>query len=339
MGYLPDPSNVTGLNFENPLHGPTFDTNAECSLDLQMSPNDNLFDLGLSMEPPQRPQDDFNQRAIAKGDRQRLSLESSEPTDTLTALSRLNEDIARQISNIDSYFGGHVNAAQRCLDELHDIEGNLVTKMLQSTSRFVTILEHLDSLSLPPNKSVDRPVPHLPSASDCGVPNSDSEQWETLPPATPLPVHLPYTELRPLSTPVVLMLLSSYLLLLELYNALFSRAHDTLSKLEDSCAYFQEIPEIRVAGLSSMKGHLYAKIIIQIIKHHFDRLECLLGLPVEFGLSEQTPRSSGLLGTVALSHLLHVTMTQMTGSPGTSGRLTLQSFRDNLNALQAMLPG
>lgn len=338
-GYLPDPSNMTGPYFGNPALSSTFETNAECAFDLQLPANDDLFDLGPSMEPFQRQQDDFDQLAIAESHKQGPSLKLSEPAGTLTALSRLNEDIARQISHIDSYIWGPVNAAQHCFDKLHEIEGNPLAEMLQSTSRFVTILENLDPLSLPPNKSVDRSLAHLSSASDFGISNSDSEQRETLPPAMPSPVHPPSTDPRPLSTPVVLMLLSSYLQLLELYDAIFSRVHDTLSRLEDICAFFQEIPEFPVAGLPSMKGHLYAKIIIQIIEHHFDRLERLLGLPVEFGLSEQTPHSKGLFSTTDLSHLLYVAMTQMTGSPGTSGSLTLKSFRDNLKGLQAMLPG
>ncbi|KAK5223276.1 hypothetical protein LTR96_010734 [Exophiala xenobiotica] len=308
-GYLPDPSNLITADFENPALNRALETNAQCAFELELPAGDDLFDMGQLMEAPQWPQDDPSQLATARSHRPGTSLEWSGPADTLNALSRLNEDIARQISCIDSYIWGPVNAPQHCLDQLHETERTPVAEMLESTSRFVTILENLTSLSLPPNETVDKSVAHLSSASDSEIP---------LPPA-----HPPFTDLGPLSTPVVLMLLSSYLLLLELYDAIFSR----------------EIPGIQVAGLSSIRGHLYAKIIIQIIEHHFDRLERLLGLPIEFGLSGQAPRSKGLLGTANLSHLLHVAMTQTTGSPGTSGRSTLKSFRDNLKYLQAMLPG
>ncbi|KAK7890668.1 hypothetical protein LTR67_007877 [Exophiala xenobiotica] len=324
-GYLPDPSNLITADFESPALNPALETNAECAFELQLPAGDDLFDLGQLMEAPQWPQEDPSQLATARSHRPGTSLELSGPADTLTALSRLNEDIARQISRIDSYIWGPVNAPQHCLDQLHETERTPVAEMLETTSRFVTILENLTSLSLPPNETVDKSVAHLSSASDSEIP---------LPPA-----HPPFTDLRPLSTPVVLMLLSSYLLLLELYDAIFSRVRDTLSGLKDTRVFFQEIPGIQVAGLSSIKGHLYAKIIIQIIEHHFDRLERLLGLPIEFGLSGQTPRSKGLLGTANLSHLLHVAMTQTTGSPRTSGRSTLKSFRDNLKYFQAMLPG
>ncbi|KIW53070.1 hypothetical protein PV05_08668 [Exophiala xenobiotica] len=331
--HLPDASNLTTTDFENPALNSTFETNAECAFELQLPANDGLFEVEQLMEPPQRPQDDFSQLAIAKDHGQGPSSETSGPADTLTALSRLNEDIARQISSIDSYTWGPVNAPQHCLDQLHGTHRTPVAGMLETTSRFVTILENLHSLSSPSNESANKLVADLPSVSNSGIPDSNFEQRGTLP-----PIHPPFTDLRPLSTPVVLMLLSSYLLLLELYDAIFSRVHDTLSRLEDTRAFFQEIPGIQVAGLSSIKGHLYARIIIQIIEHHFDRLERLLGLPVEFGLSGQTPRSKGLLDTADLSHLLHVAMTQTTGDPGTSGRLTLKSFRDNLKYLEAMLP-
>jgi hypothetical protein len=334
LGYPLDPSNLTSLDVENPALSSTFETNIECAIDLQLPANDDLFDLGSSMERPQHSQDEFGPLTTTK------SHTPAEPADTLTALSRLNETIARQISHVDSHICGPVNPVPCYLDGLHSIEGNPVDEMLQSTSQFVTILEILDSLSLPPKKAIDTPMAHLPSTANSGGPNSNSEQREKLPFATPLSVHPPLdTLLKPLSTPVVLMILSNYILLLELYDAVFSRVHDNFSRLEDICAFFQEIPEVRVAGLSSMKVQLYAKIIIQIIEHHFDRLEHLLGLPVEFGLSEKTPHSEGLLGTADLSHLLHVAMTQITGSPGTSGKLKMKSFRHNLRRLQAMLPG
>ncbi|EXJ70350.1 uncharacterized protein A1O5_06418 [Cladophialophora psammophila CBS 110553] len=332
--YLPDPSIVTGSYFENPVPSLTFQTNVECAFDLQLPPHDDLFDIRLPTELSQRPQNSFSQPAFAESHSQGPSLEPSKPADTLTALSRLNEDIVRQHSQLNSYLWGPVNGAQHCLDKFHKVEGNPMAELLQSTSQFVAILENLERLSLPPNKTVDRSLPHLPPASDSDFYTSISEQRETM-----SPVHGSSTDVKPLSMPVALMLLSSYLLLVELYDALFIRVRDALSKLADVYAFFHELPEFRVAGLPSMKVHLYAKIILQIIEHHFDRLGRLLGLPKEFDLSEQTTHCKGLLGTTDLSQLLQVTMTQMSGSPRTSGSLTLKSFRSNLKGIQAMLPG
>lgn len=338
--YLLDPSNLTSINVENPALGSTFETNEESAINLQLPANDDLFDLGSSMKPPQHSQDDFGQMKNAKSHMHGSSLELSQPADALTALSRLNEGIARQISNVDSYIWGSVNPTPCCLNEHHVIEGNPADEMLQSTSRLITILENLDSMSLPLNKTIYTSTTNLPSTPDFGGLISNSKQKEKLPCATPSSVHPPTdTSLKPLGTPIALMILSSYLLLLELYDTIFSRVHENLSRLEDIYAFFQKIPEIQVAGLSSIKVQLYAKIIIQIIEQHFDRLEQLMGLPVEFGLSEKAPRSEGLLGTADLSHLLHVAMTQMTGTSGPSGQSTMKSFRHNLRGLQAMLPG
>lgn len=328
-GHLLDMSNANGLDVEDLAPSSIFETNAEPAFDVQLPPHDVLFDLGPMMEPPECYQDDLSWLTVPKSLCSGPPLESSEPADTLTALSILNWDISRQISQIDVHFCGPVNPISNCFDQLHDPKGNPAEAMLQSTSRFVTILENLNPLPLTPNEPTHISTKHPPSTSDSGDPNSNSKPVETRESA----------ELKPLSTPVVLMVLSSYILLLGLYDTVFIRVRDSLSRLDDICAFFQDTPAIRVDGLSSMKLHLYAKIIIQIVEHHFGRLEFLLGLPVEFGLSGQPPRSNGLLGTAELSHLLHVSMTQKTGDPGTSGRSALQSFKNNLRALQAMLPG
>lgn len=339
-GYLPDSSNETGPYFGNPALSSAFETNAdtECVFDPQLAASDHLFDLRPSLELSPPSQVDFDQREISGSHRQCPSLGLPESPNALTALSRLNEDLARQASHLDLHIWGPVNGGQHCLDKVQKTEGNPLAELLQSTSRFVTILENLVPLLDSPNKSVDGALAHPPSASQLGISNSNGEESEILPPSTLSPVHRPSTDPRPLTTPVVLMLLSSYIQLLQLYDAIFSRVHDSLSRVEDIRALFQEMPEFRLAGLTSMKGPLYGKIILQIIEHHFDQLERLLGLPVEFGLSEHGPHSQGLFSTTDLSHLLDVTMTQMTGSPGTSGSLTLKSFRHHLRSLQAMLP-
>ncbi|KEF51600.1 uncharacterized protein A1O9_12235 [Exophiala aquamarina CBS 119918] len=328
---LLDVSNVTSLDFEDLEHVSIFEANAELAFDVQLPPQDVLFDLGSMMELPECYQEDLDGLTVPKSHPQGPLSESLEPIDTLTALSKLNEDISRQISQIDSRFCGPTNAVQHCLDQLDDIKGNPVEVMLQSTSRFVTILENLSSLHLPPNKSIHIMTKHQSSTStfDSGDPNSNLKPGKTRAPV----------EVNPLSTPVVLMVLSSYLLLLGFYDAVFIRVREGLSRLDDICTFFQDIPEIRVDGLSSMKMQLYAKLIISVVEYHFGRLEFLLGLPVEFGLSGQPTRSKGLLGAAELSHLIHVSMTQKTGDAGTSGRSALQSFRENLSALRAMLPG
>lgn len=340
-GYLPDSSNETGPYFGNPALGSAFETNAEagCVFDPQPAASDHhLFDLSPSLRLSPPSQVDFDQRNVSGSHSQCPSLGLSESPNALTALARLNEDLARQASHLDSHIWGPVNGGQHCLDKVQKTEGNPLAEMLQSTSEFVTILENLVPLMEPPIKSVDRALEHPPSASQLGTSSSNGEKREILPPSTLSPGHRTSTDPKPLGTPVLLMLLSSYIQLLQLYDAIFSRVHDSLSGVEDIRALFQELPEFRLAGLTSMKGPLYGKIILQIIEHHFDQLERLLGLPVEFGLSEQGSHSQGLFSTTDLSHLLDVTMTQVTGSPGTSGSLTLKSFRRHLRGLQAMLP-
>ena len=322
-------SNMTGLDVEELAPSSVFETNADLALGVQLPPYDVEFDFDSIMEPAEWYEDDPNRPTAHRSRSQREISESSEPTDMVAALSKLNEDVARQISQIDVQFCGPANPIQRCLDQLHNIKGNPVEEMLQNTSRLVNIIESLTSSPSTSNEPIHISPKHPPSISDPGSPNSNSEPRETYGSA----------KSKALTMPAVLMVLSSYILLLGLYDAVFVRVRNAMAQLDDLRSFFQDTPEIRVDGLSSMKLHLYAKIIIQVVENHFGRLESLLGLPVEFSLSGQPPRSHGLLETVELSRLLHVSMTQTTGNSGISGKSALQSFRDNLRALQAMLPG
>ncbi|OAP57641.1 hypothetical protein AYL99_08379 [Fonsecaea erecta] len=335
--YLQSPSYETTSHFEDPSQSSQFGVNVGHAFDLQLGLHDDLFTLGPETELFQCSQHTFGLPATAENHIPGPSSKLLEPADTLTALSRLNEDIVRQVSNVDVYIWGAANAGQDCLERFHQVEGNPTAEMLQSTSQFVNILEDLAASSKSPNKSIARSVELGSTASDSGI--SDFRQRHISPPALPSSVHPPSTNPSLLSTPVVLMLLSSYLLLLELYNAVFRRVHDALSKLGDIHSFLQALPEVRVAGLPSMKTHLYAKIIIQIIEHHFDQLERLLGLPKEFGLSGRTPDSKGLLSTTDLSQLLRVAMTQTSGKPGSSGISTLKSFKASLRGLRGMFLG
>ncbi|OAL28066.1 hypothetical protein AYO22_03093 [Fonsecaea multimorphosa] len=335
--YLQDPSYVTSYNSENTLPSSTFEANAGYSFDADLGAHDDLFAIGPTMHLSQRAQYNFGLPAIAESHIPGPSLELLQPPDTLTALARLNGDIAKQISNVDVYFWGPVNTGQHCIDKLHQTEGNPVAEMLKSTSRLVDILEKLAPLSPPPKELIAGSVALGSTTSDSGNSSSASGRKQTSPRAPRSPAHSSSTSLSLLSTPVVLMLLSSYILLLELYSAIFSRVNGALSQIGDISNFLQGLPEVQVAGLPPVKAQLYAKIIIQIIDHNFDQLERLLGLPEEFGLSERTPDSKGLLSTTDLSQLLHTAMTQVTGNHGTSGSSTLRSFRANLRGLRGML--
>ncbi|OAL40207.1 hypothetical protein AYO20_00627 [Fonsecaea nubica] len=335
VDYLQDSSYVTSPSFENQTPNLSFDANSGSgyTFDLQMEDHDTLRALAPLTQVPDRPQPNFELSNVLENYIPGPSPDLLEPADTVTALSRLNADFARQVSNIDAYVWGPVNAAHHCLEKLHQVEGNPMAELLQSTSRFVSILE-----SLAPLSSLQKTSTVGSAISNPTIYDSDSWQRKTSLPAPRSQSQSPSTRLSSLSVPVVLMLLSSYLLLLELYNTVFKRVIDAMSKLGDMNTYLQDLPEFQVAGLPSMKAQLYAKIIVQVIEHHFDRLERLLGLAEEFGLSERAADSEGLLSTTpGISQLLHVAMTQTAGRPGTSGTSTLKSLRSHLRDLQGML--
>lgn len=314
-----------------------FGPNAECAFDLQMPFDDGFFNSEPLMELPGQIRDNPSYIATTQSVREASFVDTLQPADPVSALARLNEHISRQIPRIDMYLLESGSEPQHCRNDISESRGKPADEMLQSTTRFIAILEALEASF----SSAERPIPSRSRQQLTSEPshNESSIEGRVVSPSQPLSpkIRAPTFSVS-LSTPLVLMLLSSYILLLELYDTVFRHVHDKVSRLPNVLKFSLEMPEIQVGGLSSMKVHLYAKIVIQTIEHHFDRIEHLLGLPVEFGLSERHPRSDGLLGNANLSHLLRLAMTQVTGSPGKSGRLALQSFRDNLKGVQAILP-
>lgn len=335
---LPDLSSEIWFDSMNPAVDLAFDTSVGCEFDMQLPSTDDFLDLGPFLESPLRLQNDVVQPAVPhQNHRQKSSAKLLESTDTLATLSRLNEDLARQICRIDSYAWGPADTPQDCVTERQELKAHPMAEILQSTSQFVAIIENLKSVLLPPKPSLDRSGFRLSSvaASESRMFDSPPEESSALSLAMPQPS---FQELLPLSTPLAMTILSSYLLLLEFYDLIFSRVHDSLSAIEDTSVFFQGMPEIRVDGLSSMKGHIYVKIIFQVIEHHFDRISGLLGLPMEFSLSEQPQNFEGLLATKDLSQLVHAAMMQMERSSGPSTIPTLKSLRENMRRIQAMLP-
>ncbi|KAK5046059.1 hypothetical protein LTR84_008516 [Exophiala bonariae] len=336
-GVLLGPSNSICVDHGSLPPVTTFGSTTHCASDLLMPFDDSFFNAESFLELPGQARDSPSYVTYAQSLGDMYHLDASEPADSLSALARLNEHISRQIPHVDAYLSRPDNEPQHCRNDISDSKGKPADDILQSTSRFITILEALktsSTLAQAPISSVVRQPPTLDpdnnesSFQGSGLPPSQSVSSEIRAPMFPVPW----------STPLVLMMLSSYILLLDLYDTVFRHVYDKISRVKNFSKFSQDMPEIKVGGLSSMKVHLYAKIVIQTIEHHFDRIEQLLGLPVEFRLSAQDPCSDGLLGNANLLHLLSIAMMQITGNPGRSGTTTLKSFRDNLKGVQAILP-
>ncbi|KAE9566445.1 hypothetical protein CGMCC3_g17411 [Colletotrichum fructicola] len=253
------------------------------------------------------------------------------PVNPLLGLSRLSESIARQIADIDSYPWGPADTSI-CAENVHgSMENNPVAKALQSTSDFIAVVQQMNSS--PPSTSSSSPTGFF-APSDSGVSvgaDGQNSFGRSDPPSPASPAAL--------DAPAALLVLSNYLLLLQLYDRIIHRALESLKKLLNLSDFFQTGPDVCIRGLPPMKGHLYIRILVQIIDDHVDRLEQLLGLPAHFRLSRRPGVSVGILSGVESSGLLPLVMTQLPMGPEGGGTELVVSLRNKLRQLQEILQG
>lgn len=171
----------------------------------------------------------------------------------LIELTRLSEGIAQQMIRLPRFFTQGVPVNTACAKELSSSRENPVSMLLQSTNDFIAILRRLGSASLSASS-----VPFRPQTS------------VTVPPP---------------STPIVLLVLSNYLQLLELYDTVFSHVVYTLYTINDLAGFFHDAPDYAIPGLPPVRGDLFVKIVIGIIEDRLAAAERLIGLPIDLRLA------------------------------------------------------
>jgi hypothetical protein len=242
-------------------------------------------------------------------------------TEALISLSRLNESVSRQLAKINSYPWQAPPLMQSvCSAKINSTTDNPVAEALQSTTSFVSILKSLLS-------------PGTLSTSDSGISVMGSSRGGgggiSSEPGTVTP-HAPC-----LSTVTYLLLLSSYLQLMQLYDTMFCRVVDFLGdRPEEAMGEFHAQPELRVAGLPAMPPRLYIKLLIQIIDHQLESVECLMGLSSEYRISGRATTGKGIFSDRDVSGLFQTVMGQADNSKGpgsiTTGKSLVLSLRENM---------
>ncbi|RWA11926.1 hypothetical protein EKO27_g3159 [Xylaria grammica] len=250
----------------------------------------------------------------------------SQPTDAvapvpIVSLSRLSESVSRQIACLGMYTWGGPSQLGLCVEKVNETQGNPIAQALHTTTDY--------------NKVLERLLAQLQSASTAAhlykSPNTDS----AVSTSTPEP---PSSREEYFTTPVLLLVLSVYLQLLVLHDAILDRVCQSLRELQDPTKFFQNAPEFTLSqGIPAMKGHLYLKILVQVIEHHIDHAERLIGLPAEYRLSGQPAASGMLSGNAAGMSLLQVTMTQLDCAPKRSGESIVASLKSNLKGVQQLV--
>ncbi|KAI6090728.1 hypothetical protein F4821DRAFT_9408 [Hypoxylon rubiginosum] len=305
------------------------------------STQDHEIDLGATFNGDHGPQnelmsmDNMNYDYVEdinewEGSRDVLELPGA--TDALVRLSRLNETLGHQLSRVSAYPWRSPLVRGVCAEKIHGTSGNPVSEVLQSTGDFINVLRGLQS---PSAANTSTPSQRPQSLPDSGISLSSGDQHEPSPgQKTSLPSN------SPIGTPVVLLLLSSHIQLLQLYDTIFFHVYHSLQEMPDHLSEplpSQAQPHVQVPGVSSMTGHLYIKILIQVIAHHLDTLERAMDLPAEFRISKRASSSTRVPSGLVPPELVHAVMGQAGDCIEKSGMSLVISLRENMKKVQELL--
>lgn len=267
---------------------------------------------------------------------------SSEPpnaAEALIGLARLNESITRQLSRAKMFAWRAPPAHGACSQSHQGTGANGVAEVLQSTSEFINILRKIipsSASALSRSSLANDRAPSLPDSGISACPSLSDGQLQDF----WLPSSRTVSATSSLSTSTVLLLLSSYIQLLQLYDTIFRHVYDLFSEMPSHVMGLcpgQAQSQFRVMGLDSIDGHLHIKILIQVIEHHLESLETLIDLPADFRLSEPPNSSKGILSNMNLSELVQIVMTQIEECPEKSGKSVVESLRNGIKKVKGLL--
>lgn len=235
-------------------------------------------------------------------------------------LSKLSEFVVQQLNRASKYSWSPPQVQVNCTAKGQGFDQNPLAQVLQSNSELAAILQQM---------TYSRTEHEQPDSAISGA---------TAPPSTSIG--------DPPSTSAILLILATWLQLLELYDKLFGHVRATLQEMPlDAISEFRGplgMIGLRVPGMSLMQGDLSVKIMIQVINHQLETVEVLLGLPDEYCVVRRSGAAAGKAHPTTLfssldmevSGLLEMVMKHM---PNGAGKATITSLSDKIRAVQGIL--
>uniref|UniRef100_A0A093VFA2 Uncharacterized protein n=1 Tax=Talaromyces marneffei PM1 TaxID=1077442 RepID=A0A093VFA2_TALMA len=194
------------------------------------------------------------------------SLESSYPKDTLSALSRLNHFLTEchlLLQNQSCPPPWRISMPYLNLPNDSKLDENPVGLLLRSTAEFIDIV-----------RTWTKSTSKQPTESEKTKDRVSSTNFWHMHPAK-------YT----LNKPTILMIITTYLLFIRMFDVIFSRLTFALQEFPHEAANVRCEPGLQLGGFSLPQGFLYMKIIIQAFEHQFELMDNALGLPAEYRIS------------------------------------------------------
>ena len=236
----------------------------------------------------------------------------------VSSLARFGEKMERRVSAIDSFLADPRNIMEDCPEDSSGLgTENPVAVLLTLTKEFTKIIENLTASANPRAWS---------SLSD-----------QLLSPSTPS-----FDPCPSLSTEKVLLVLSSYIKLMRLYDDLFHNVYQSLSQVSAEKIKSIKVKAVfRIGSISSlqdMSGKAYARGIVDVIHSHIRTLERCLGLPMVYCLSgeEVAVSPDAIFADAGRAQLLHTAMTQEDIKSRGGSKSYVAAIRENIKNTVAL---
>ncbi|BCS23468.1 uncharacterized protein APUU_31692A [Aspergillus puulaauensis] len=144
-----------------------------------------------------------------------------------------------------------------------------------------------------------------------------------------------------ITTETTLLVLSSYLQLIRLYDSLFHAVYQCLSQIPPETIKSIKVKAVfRVVGISSLQdvpGKVYAKGVVDVIQSHIQTVERCIGLPAVYCLSGEGDASpKGIFADVDRERLLHIAMAQEDVRSPRGNKSYVDSIRENIRNTVAL---
>ncbi|KAI3325963.1 hypothetical protein HD806DRAFT_428962 [Xylariaceae sp. AK1471] len=141
-----------------------------------------------------------------------------------------------------------------------------------------------------------------------------------------------------LDTPAFLLILASYSRLLGIYLIVFSHIYEYLRTISESDnPHLRRVSGLSIGNYSAHSGNLQMLILIQIVTSYFEKIEVLLGLPIELRISRRRGEREGLFGAYGFLDLATAILGREDGETLGSGKGGIKTLRRNISRAKALL--
>ncbi|KAK5055990.1 hypothetical protein LTR84_012540 [Exophiala bonariae] len=248
-------------------------------------------------------------------------------TDAIIKLSHLGASIAMHKAEAEAYpLCIPPGPNQRlCAETSDEIENIPVVRALQIASEFSTILEWLASNLVCSSSSTS--ATSSPPSEKSYSSSSPSEVASSA-----QNVAHPYTK------PILLLILSNYIQMIELYNYILGRVCEVIGQIRDTSDFFEISTKFRVNGIPPMKPQTYVSFILQATAEDLQSVERLMGLPEELRISQHHISRKGIFSDVKSRSLLRLVLGEADSECGKDSATSAVTFlRETLHTLDTEL--